>query len=109
MYFYTAQGLQSIPFSDADQGVNFKQAVQQAQQAAGLPLALGDQIVQPDAQNEEEMLLAPSHSQMQWEPVKIERGTQTEVSSRAASGDPLASSHQSTRKKLLGFIKVSAK
>ncbi len=40
LYFYTTQGLQSIPFSDANQEVNFKQAIQQAQQAAGLPLAL---------------------------------------------------------------------
>ncbi len=42
LYFYTAQGLQSVPFSDANQEAKFKQAIQQAQQAANLPLALRD-------------------------------------------------------------------
>ncbi len=54
LYFYTAQGLQSVPFSDANQEAKFKQAVQQAQQVAGLPLALRDRIVQPDAQKSAE-------------------------------------------------------
>ncbi len=94
LYFYTAQGRQRVPFSDADQEVKFKQAIQQAQQAAGLPLALRDRIVQPGAQSEEKTLLAPSISQMRSGLTKTDRGTQTE-----------ASPHLSHRKKVLGFIK----
>ncbi len=113
LYFYTAQDLQTVPFGNSEQETEFRQAVQQAQQAAGIPfapsLSTRDQVEQLDAQNEEEMQLAPSISQMRWEPIKRKRSTEIEVSSSAALGNPLASPHQSTRKKVLGFIKVNAK
>ncbi len=58
LHFYTAQGLQTVPFQDPDQEAEFRQAVQQAQQAAGIPfahyLSTRDQVEQLDTQNGEE-------------------------------------------------------
>ncbi len=96
LYFYTAQGLQAVPFGGLDQETEFRQAVQHAQQAAGIPfapyLSTRDQVEQPDAQNGEEALVVPSISQTQWGLSKTDRGIQT-------------SPHLSTRKKVLGLIK----
>ncbi len=37
--FYTARGQQVVPFSDPNQEAKFREVIQQAQQAAGLPSA----------------------------------------------------------------------
>ncbi len=85
LYFYTAEGLQTVPFSNPDQETEFRQAVQNAQQAAGTPfvpyLSTRDQVEQPDAQNEE----GTSISQTQWGPSKTDRGIQTELPARKKS------------------------
>ncbi len=109
LYFYTAEGLQTVPFSNLDQETEFRQAVQNAQQAAGIPfvpyLSTRDQVEQPDAQNREEALVVPSISQTQGEPSKTDRGTQTEIFPAATSANRSSSPHPSTRKKVLGLIK----
>jgi hypothetical protein len=69
LHFYTAQGLQTVPFGDPGQETEFRQAVQQAQQAAGLPVApclsTKDSVGQLDTQNEEVARVVPSISQTQ--------------------------------------------
>ncbi len=110
--FHTAEGLQTVSFSDRDQEIGFRQAVQQAQKAAGIPfapyLSKRGQVEQPDVQNEE-VLVVPSISQTQWGFSKTDRSIQTEVFPITASVNRSSSPHQSTRKKVLGFIKVNPK
>ncbi|GLR01980.1 hypothetical protein GCM10007934_17930 [Mycoavidus cysteinexigens] len=69
LYFHTAQGLQTVPFGNPEQETEFRQALQHAQQAAGIPfatyLSTRNQVEQPDAQNEEEAMVVPSISQRQ--------------------------------------------
>ncbi|MCX8567338.1 MAG: HEAT repeat [Glomeribacter sp. 1016415] len=98
--FYTTQGLQTVPFSNLDQEAEFRQVVQQAQQAADIPfapyLSTRDQVEQPDTQ----ALVVPSISQR---PSKTDRGIQTEVFPTAASVNRSPSPRLSTRKKVFGF------
>ncbi len=109
LYFYTTEGLQTVPFDDPDQETEFRQAVQQAQQAAGIPsapyLSMRDQVGQPDTQNEEVALVVPSISQTQWGLSKTDRGIQTEVFPTAASVNRSSPPHLSIKKKVLGLIK----
>ncbi len=42
--FYTAEGLQTVPFNHADHKKAFKQAVQQAQQSVGIPLSTAPKV-----------------------------------------------------------------
>ncbi|UUM21120.1 HEAT repeat domain-containing protein [Mycoavidus sp. SF9855] len=109
LYFYTAEGVQTVPFSNPDQETKFRQAVQHAQQAVGIPfapyLSTRGQVEQPDAQNGEEALVVPSISQTQWGPSKTDRGIQTEVFPTVASVNRLSSPHLSAKKKVLGLIK----
>ncbi len=42
--FYTAEGLQTVPFNHADNEEAFKQAVQQTQQSVGIPLSTAQKV-----------------------------------------------------------------
>ncbi len=55
--FYTAEGLQTVPFNDADDEAEFKQAIRQVQAAVGMPMTNDEeavtQAIQQTQQNED--------------------------------------------------------